>query len=89
MTRNTTAARAEKALRQDLGYVTEEGVCALLGVREEQLQVRRSQGSAPPHYKVGRRNLYKRDELEAAHEAARGCHRRPALRGHVRPPPRP
>ena len=53
------------ALRQKLGYITEDELRALLGVSLGRLRNRQSAGDVPPRYKVGRDKLYKLSEVDA------------------------
>ena len=64
MLRNTTSAKAI-TLRRELGYLTEQEVCELLGYTLARFRVRQSQGAAPPHFKVGAKKLFKATEVDA------------------------
>jgi hypothetical protein len=60
------AAPDAAQLRRDLGYWTEDEVCAFLGVNKKTLRNRQSITEAvPPHYRAGREKLYKVAEVEA------------------------
>lgn len=52
-------------LRDRLGYIDEQQLFSLLQIAPGTGRNRQSEGSLPPHYKVGRRKLYKLSEVDA------------------------
>jgi predicted DNA-binding transcriptional regulator AlpA len=55
---------ASSALMREMGYISEQEVCALIGVTTATLRNRQCSGNAPPAYKVGKRKLFKRLDVE-------------------------
>jgi excisionase family DNA binding protein len=59
----------------DTDYLTEREVAEMLRVPVETLRYWRWQGTAPKSFKVGRRTLYARDDVEAFVAQARAVER--------------
>ena len=65
MPRPTAEERRAAELRDEMGFLTERETAALLGKGLKRLRNMASAGTAPPRYKVGLANFYKRDEVVA------------------------
>lgn len=63
--RKRQQVNAASELRRELGYLTEIEVAGLCGVGLPTWRNRQTAGATPPHYKLGREKLYRRDEVEA------------------------
>ncbi len=65
MANKSAQVRAAAELRTELGYVEESVVAALLGVALATLRNRAAAGTLPRRYKLGKKSVYRRSEIEA------------------------
>jgi len=61
---NADESSMSSPLMREMGYLSEQEVCSLIGVTTATLRNRQSSGDAPPAFKVGKRKLFKRIEVE-------------------------
>jgi len=54
-----------ESLREQLGYIDEDAFFDLIGVTKGTGRNRQSAGTLPPHYKIGKKKLYRLAEVEA------------------------